>query len=384
VATTTHNSRGTVLVDGAEVFPIGLSLPPPLGGLTPAGTDALDEVVAAGITLLRFGPLHGDWTDAAIADAESWNAAAAERGVHTWIALGNLAHAQPDTPADARLQEVVTTLKDSPGLGLWKGQEEPFFTGWSVTALEHAHEITRAIDPAHLFVIIEAPRGTAADLAPYSAVCDGHGVDIYPVPFGNPDPDLHQVGRWTRTLRTITPARAVFTTLQICFSGSDDPAGSGAFVLPTRRQARYMAYDAIINGARGLLFFGGQIPHCLDSADAARGWNWTFWDDVLKGLLAEIGPHGLLHPALLVPGSGLDLRTTDPTTEIRSRRVGATDIWVMSARSGPGTKDVTISGLPHTIHTGTHYRSPRPVTVREGAFTDTFSQWDVHVYHFRE
>jgi hypothetical protein len=382
LSTTTHNLHGTVLVDGAEVFPLGLSLPPPLGGLTPAGGDALDEVAGAGIALLRFGPHRGEWSDAALTDAGSWNAAAAARGIHTWIALGDLAHAAPGTPEDARLQEVVTTLKDSPGFGLWKGQEEPFLTGFSAASLRHAHEATHALDPDHLLAIIEAPRGTAADLAPYSAVCDGHGVDVYPVPFGSPDPDLHRVGRWTRRLRTITPTRVVFTTLQICFSGSDDPAGSGAFVLPTHRQARYMAYDAILNGARGLLFYGGHLARCADPADAALGWNWTFWNNVLKHLVGEIGPHGMLYPALLAPDSGPRLRTTDPTTEIMSRRVG-TRLWVIAARSGPGTRDVTITGLPDTVTKGAHYRSKRPVTVRAGTFTETFSQWDVHVYHFR-
>jgi hypothetical protein len=373
-----------VFVDGVASFPIALSPPPPPEGRTPAGVDALDEVVGAGITFLRVGPRRGTWTDAAIADAVNWNAAAAARGIHTWIALGELAHAQPDTPEDARLQQVVTTLKDSAGFGIWKGQEEPFQTGWTAPALEHAFDATSALDPDHLFVIIQAPRGTAADLAPYSAVCNGQGVDIYPVRFGNPDPDLSQVGRWTRTLRSATPTRAVFTTLQICFSGSDDPAGSGAFVLPTLRQARYMVYDAIINGARGLIFFGGENAHCLRPADAALGWNWTYWDDVLKRLLAEIGRHARLHPALLVPGTGPRLQTDDPATEICSRRVGEADIWVIAARSGPGRRDVTITGLPNAITEGRHYRSNRPVKVRRGAFTDAFSRWDVHVYHFRE
>jgi hypothetical protein len=373
-----------VLVDGVARFPIGLSPPPPPGASTPAGVDGLDEVVGAGITFLRVGPHQGEWTDDAIAAAESWNAAAAARGIHTWIALGELAHAQPDTPADLRLQQVVTTLKDSPGFGMWKGQEEPFTGGFTAAMLGHAFEATSAIDPGHLFVIIEAPRGTAADLAPYSAVCSGHGVDVYPVRFGDPDPDLSRVGRWTRTIHSITPGRAVFTTLQICFSGSDDAAGSGAFVLPTHRQARFMAYDAIINGARGLIFFGGDNPHCLLPTDAALGWNWTFWNDVLKRLVTEIGPHGRLHPALLAPDTGPRLRTDDPATEICSRRVSETDIWVIAARSGPGTKDVTIRGLPVAVTRGTHYRSNQAVRVRRGAFTDAFSRWDVHVYHFRD
>lgn len=384
MSTTTHNSHGTVLVDGVASFPIALSPPPPPEARTPAGGDGLDEVVGAGITFLRVGPRRGTWTDHAIADAGNWNAAAAARGIHTWIALGELGHAQPDTPQDARLHEVVTTLRDSPGFGIWKGQEEPFLAGFTAAQLQHAHDATSAIDPDHLFVIIQAPRGTAADLAAYSAVCSGQGVDVYPVRFGKANPDLSQVGKWTRTLRSATPTRAVFTTLQICFSGSDDPAGSGEFVLPTLRQARYMAYAAIINRARGVIFFGGENPHCLRPADAALGWNWTFWNDVLKPLVAEIGRHGRLHPALLAPGTGPPMRTSDPTTEICSRRVGETDIWVIAARSGRGTRDVTITGLPHGITRGRHYRSNRPVTVRRGAFTDSFSRWDVHVYHFRD
>jgi len=384
VSTTTHDSHGTVLVDGVASFPIGISPPPPPGASTPAGGDGLDEVVGAGITFLRVGPRRGEWSDEAIADAESWNAAAAARGIHTWIALGSLAHAEPGTPDDLQLQQVVTTLKDSPGFGIWKGQEEPFTRGFTPAMLEHAFEATGAIDPDHLFVIIQAPRGTAADLAPYGAVCNGQGVDVYPVRFGIPDPDLSRVGRWTRTIASITPGRAVFTTLQICFSGSDDPAGSGDFVLPTHRQARFMVYDAIINGARGVIFFGGDNPHCLLPGDAGLGWNWTFWNNVLKRLVAEIGRHGRLHPALVAPETGPRVHTDDPDTEICSRRASETDIWVIAARSGPGTRDVTIRGLPDAVTSGRHYRSNRPVTVRRGAFTDTFSRWDVHVYNFRE
>jgi len=78
------------------------------------------------------------------------------------------------------------------------------------------------------------------------------------------------------------------------------------------------------------------------------------------------------------------VHTDDPDTEICSRRASETDIWVIAARSGPGTRDVTIRGLPDAVTSGRHYRSNRPVTVRRGAFTDTFSRWDVHVYNFRE
>lgn len=77
------------------------------------------------------------------------------------------------------------------------------------------------------------------------------------------------------------------------------------------------------------------------------------------------------------------LSTTDPTTQA-IRRQGATtnDIWVIAARSGSGTQAVTIGGLPTAITSGVVYTEGRSVPVSNGTFTDSFSQWGVHVYHF--
>ena len=38
-----------------------------------------------------------------------------------------------------------------------------------------------------------------------------------------------------------------------------------------------MAYDAIVAGARGLFFFGGQFKQVMNAADRQLGWNWTYW-----------------------------------------------------------------------------------------------------------
>ena len=57
----------------------------------------------------------------------------------------------------------------------------------------------------------------------------------------------------------------MWTTLQVCASGSYD--SSGRFVLPTFAQERYMLYDAILNGARSLAFYGGNNPNCWTASD---------------------------------------------------------------------------------------------------------------------
>ena len=47
-----------------------------------------------------------------------------------------------------------------------------------------------------------------------------------------------------------------------------------------------MAYQAIANGARGLVFFGGHLTEVMSPADARAGWNWSFWSEALRPLVA--------------------------------------------------------------------------------------------------
>jgi hypothetical protein len=388
--TTSATASGTFLLDGKPTFPIVLSNPPPLGTKTPSGSDALTEFAAAGVSFLRVGPNGVAWTDAQLADVQSWDSAAAAHGLHTWVNLRELARAQPGTSGAAMLTKVVTTVAADSGLGLWKGADEPWWSHWTPDLLQYAYCLatshglpawcqgTAPLDRSHLLVTVEAPRGLASDLAPYSPVTDTHGVDIYPVTYGTVNPDLHQVGTWTQTLDSITPDHQVWTTLQICASGSGT---ASAFVLPTRTQERYMIYDAIINGARALAFFGGHATNCWNASDTAHQWNWTFWNGVLKSLLLEIGSHGKLYPALLAPDAASDhaLTASDATTEVLQRHVGSTT-WVMAARSGTGKATVTIRGLPTGATKASVLGEGRSVTLHSGTLSDSFSQWGVHVY----
>jgi hypothetical protein len=373
-------ATGVIQVDGRAIFPIGLSNPPLIGQKDPTGKDGLDEVVGAGVDVLRWGPPADTWTNADIAAAQANVDAAAQRGAHSWIWLRSLAEAQPGTAAEAMLKKVVGALAGRAGMGMWKGADEPWWSNQTPSQLANAYAVTHALDPKHPWVLIQAPRGTESDLAPYAPVTDVHGADIYPVAFGVDNPDLHQVGRWAQIIRAATPDREIVMTLQICFSGSNDNT-TGAYVMPTRHQERYMIYDAIINGARGLFFYGGGLTTCMNRADQALGWNWTFWNGVLKGLVEEIGPGSPIYPALLHPSTALGLRTPDAGTQLLSRRVNH-DAWVILARNGAGSGTVTVHGLPPTVTRATVYKESRTVPVSNGVLTDTIAQWGVHVYHF--
>ncbi|HEU5244015.1 MAG TPA: hypothetical protein VFU33_06405, partial [Gaiellaceae bacterium] len=284
-ATTSFNRTRTILFNGKPTFPLVLSPGPPLGQQTPWGTDGLAETAAAGVNVYRTGT-GGIWRQSDLDAALAWNRATAALHVYTWPNLGGYSQALPGSQEDAGLAQVVQTLTNDPSgsaIAFWKGRDEPWYSDILPSALQFAFcRVTsrgdptwcngeNPLDPSQLWVTIEAPRGTAADLAPYSSVTDVHGVDIYPVTLARTAPNLQSVGRWTATLAAITPLAPVWTTIQICASGSVDRT-TGNYIVPTYQQERYMAYDAILNGAKALTFFGGNNPGCFSGSDTTYGW----------------------------------------------------------------------------------------------------------------
>ena len=382
-ATTSLGRSGTVLLDGRPIFPIVLSKGPP--------ADGLAEVAAAGVNFVRAGPTD-TWTDAAIAETIAENRAAAAVGLHTWVNLSSLSAATPWSWEEARLRQVIGSLEADPSgsaIGMWKGADEPwrYLVPESWLRFSYCLGSGRApkswcagrppLDTDHLWVTVEAPRGGIPRLARYSTVTDVHGINRYPIAIGDPDPDLRDVGVWTNRLAWATPNRAVWTTVQICWTWSYDALGN--FTLPTLEQERFMVYSAIVNGARALAFYGGNNPKCWGPFDAVGGWNWTFWERVLEPLVRELGA---LTPALVRPRSTRWLPTSDPMTQAISRRGRDRELWVIAARSGEETEDVTIGGLPAWARSADVFSEGRAVEAAGGVLTDRFDRWGVHVYRF--
>ena len=76
-----------------------------------------------------------------------------------------------------------------------------------------------------------------------------------------------------------------------------------------------MAYQAVVNGARGLVFFGGHLTEIATPADAAAGWNWTFWERVLRPLVSELSSPELA-PALAAPNAKLAVKASAAGVEL--------------------------------------------------------------------
>lgn len=229
-------------------------------------------------------------------------------------------------------------------------------------------DIIRRNDPHHVIWFNHAPRNTIQDLTDFGAVADIVGCDIYPVPMGPlvghsdlADQGLPSVGAYTRRMLQTAPAKSVWMVLQ--GFGWDDLAevvNKGDRPRPTRSQNRFMAYDAIVNGARGILYWGTFAVE----ADA------PFWTD-LKQMVSEL--HSL-QPFLSAPDSNQKYQVTiDPRWGSSERGL----VWLAKEAEGqlalflvnqaPDPIAFTVSGLDSwNSHTVQVSNEPETLQVQDG------------------
>jgi hypothetical protein len=285
------NANLALTINGKAVFGMAVSPGPAVGAMAATGIDALDEFRSGGIQFYRI-PVSPTWkatsntlNSAMIATNQAALDWCATHGMYSLLNLNDLSYfTSTDTNTPALLETVVNMWKNHPGLGMWKNKDEAWWGGTSEADLQRGYDIIRTQDTNHLVEQTHAPRGQVSDLQPYNNAASVLMVDNYPVvvPAGsasNPpvtNTQVSQFGDWTAELAQVANGSRTFWMVeQIAFSGTAPP--SHVLVFPTFQQERFMTYQAIVNGARGLMFFGGNLSSTLTNAtDAALGWNWSF------------------------------------------------------------------------------------------------------------
>jgi hypothetical protein len=265
----------------------------------PDQPDPWKEVKDAGFHVVRTAPRRADLDQAAKA------------GMKAWIAVGS---------DETKIRAAVTALKDHPALLFWETEDEPSYQynkpGPRVTPqrMIAAYRAVRAADPSRPVYVNHSPANLVSTLRQYNDGADILGTDIYPVaPHGLreqyalwPDglhgdllnPYLSQVGQYAAKLREVGgPSKAVYMVLQafaweaLRKQGDRDP---NLIRYPTREELRFMAFQSVVHGATGLLFWG------LHTAPRASG----FWG-VLKGVVQELRD---LESTLSSPNVKLDVK----------------------------------------------------------------------------
>ena len=390
-ATLAVGPHHVIVVNGKPAFPIGFMWAPPPGSKTPSGRDAYQELKANGTVWQLVGPTRSQtWDAEAESKLDRTLELSAKAGLLTGISIYQLQTIETNDQNKAdELRRVVEKYKRSPSLAFWKALDEPAWSRVPAEVVKRYSDIVRQIDPDHLIWLVHAPRGTITSLQPYSAAADIIDTDVYPISYPpgthslGANKDISMVGDYARKLRQITEGeKPFFMTLQICWSGVTKPGRT--LRMPTFPEERYMAYEAIIGRARGLVFYGGNVPQCQNARDRELGWNWTFYERVLKPLLDELNPDAPLYPALIGADAGLHVQISGAEDIEYLVRSSGGYIYLLASKRQGATVHVRFSGLPPALGEGeVLYEAPRTVTIADGRFSDWFAPHDVHVYRFK-
>jgi len=236
-------------------------------------------------------------------------------GMYGWSSVGSVAKPEDE----ARIRKVVDSLKDHPALLYWETEDEPSYQ-WKKPgprvppeAIRATYRLLKSIDPSHPVYLNHAPTNLVSTLRQYNPGGDIIATDIYPViPHGIREQyalwsdgrqgDLlnnfiSQVGQYADKMRQVAgPERAVFMVLQaFAWENLREKDRDPKMVLyPTRAQMRFMAYQSIVHGASGILWWG--LRYTPPEA--------PLWDD-LSSIAREIRA---LSAELAVPPATLPLR----------------------------------------------------------------------------
>lgn len=229
-----------------------------------------------------------------------------------------------------------------------------------------------------------APRNQIEQLAAFNDAADIVGCDIYPVPLhpklGHSDlknRSMSCVGDYTQRMQQAAPGKPVWMVLQGFGWGDIQPEQSETLRKelrrPTKEETRFMAFNAIVKGARGILYWG---THAVEKDS-------MFYNQLLE-VISELND---LQEILSAPDTNLALRITyQPTFGSVDRNVVVLPKdhgnypWLIVVNEWTDPLCYTLHGL--YAYEGIMYRdrySGKETTVSQGKLTLSIHPESVHV-----
>lgn len=271
-------------------------------------------------------------------------------------------------------------------LGWWI--DEPVWGGLPEEPLAEIYRQFYTLDPYHIYWINHAPRNSIEELAAANRFTDISGSDIYPVPEPQyhpsvtpdwthsdlPNKTLSVVGDETDKLtKTVGGRKPIWMFLQGFGWGPDHKNVNDEMRRPNWEETRFMAYNAIIHGAKGIGYYGvfeygGRVYKSSDQ---------TLWSDV-KRIIKELSR---LSPVLVAysaerkisvspEGSGIEF--------ITKKCEGALYIIAANTKDKPTT--VEFKNLSGTGRMKVLFEENREVEIIGNTFKDHFKGYEVHIY----
>ncbi len=188
-------------------------------------------------------------------------------GLKVWV-RGHNGFAIDSAEVENAVVEQVRQLRRHPALLFWEFQDEPIYNKVSVDASRKGYQLVKRADPDHPTLVVEW-LGVPERFGEWKGIGDIFGTDLYPIPreraYGKlPNHDITQIRDYVAALRKGHGDRPLLMVLQ---GWAWDPVKDGEHGYPTVTESRFMAYQAVIHGTRGLFYYG-QF-HCTKHSPAA-------------------------------------------------------------------------------------------------------------------
>lgn len=318
--------------------------------------------------------------------------------LNAWITTGSIkSQSQDDVQKIAGL---VNQLKNHPALLCWEMEDEPAFT-WNSAELRikpeqmtETYQLIKQNDPKHLIITNHGPVNLVSTLQKYNSSTDIVSCDIYPViPHGIKAeyalyPDgfqgdllntyISQVGEYVDKMKkVVNNAKPVFMVLQgfawemLKPESKRDPQ---MILYPTYAESRFMAFDAIVHGATGIVYWGTDFtPQPSDFMD-----NLNRVTRELSGLQQVLAAKNVRFPLQI---NYHELRySVDRGIEFTAKKFqGKTYLFTVNADKNP--VEITFGKL-QKYKSVKLLNENRTVELLNGKLTDNYKPFDVHIYEF--
>ena len=322
---------------------------------------------------------------------------AMNNNLNTWIYTTIFAK-EDAIKAKEKLKDLVNKFKDHPALLYWEISDEPAFTWNSKEArvtpeqMQTAYDIIHKYDDKHDVITNHGPVNLISTLKKYNSSTDLVAVDVYPViPQGiKPsyalfddglqgdllNPYLSQVGEYIDKMKTVVDdSKPVFAVLQ-GFSWEmlkpEEERDSAMVLYPTYDESRFMAYNAIVHGANGILIWGTNYTP-QPSNFMNNLYSVTRELQVMQEILASKSTMNTVDMEYHELGFSVDSGIEFIIKEVN----GST--YLISVNSDKNPVKVTFSGL-NNFKTVEVLKENRTLAISNGRLTDDFKPFDIHIY----
>lgn len=319
----------------------------------------LEEIASVGFNAIRYIPWHG------------YQQARDTKVLTMMNELGIMAFTS--IPDD---REVVEWLKQHDAFLMWEIADEPVWTKRvPLRSLQQRYDWLKRYDKDHPVFMNHAPQNSLVEIRQWSEPSDIVGVDIYPY-FPSkqghlPNTRISVIGDYMKWLNAAVNGEKPMIMILQGYQMKQLFRGSK----PTYEELRFMAYDAIVNGASGIVFYG--------TAGAYDGPNWSAVIPVVRELNAlapVLGTPNFEQRLFAIPSGNPDM----PIEVIAKVYKG--DTYIIAINRSDKKVTAQIEGISWDVGDVLNVCfEERQVEVNSdaGMLIDDFQPYGVHVYSTR-